>query len=123
MDKKILVVDDSPSNLAAIENSLDDEYEVIALTSGLNALKYLDNHDADLLLLDIEMPIMNGLQTLQKIRDKAHLRDLKVIFLTARKDEQTVVQGFKLGISDYITKPIDKMVVKERVRNVLNNIK
>lgn len=120
MDKKILVVDDSPSNLAAIENSLDDEYEVIALTSGLNALKYLDDHDADLLLLDIEMPIMNGLQTLQKIRDKAHLRDLKVIFLTARKDEQTVVQGFKLGISDYITKPIDKMVVKERVRNVLN---
>lgn len=119
MYEKILVVDDSPSNLAAIENALSDEFEVVAVTSGLHALHFLDTHKADLLLLDIEMPIMNGLQTLHKIRERAHLRDLKVILLTARKDEQTVVQGFKLGISDYITKPIDRVMVKERIRKVL----
>jgi len=119
MYKKILVVDDSPSNLAAIENALKDEYEIVAVTSGLTALRFLDTNKADLVLLDIEMPVMNGLQTLNKIRERAHLKDLKVVLLTARKDEQTVVQGFKLGISDYITKPIDKDVVKKRIRKLL----
>lgn len=117
--KKILIVDDSPSNLAALENTLQDEYEVVACKSGLNALRFLDINKCDLMLLDIEMPIMNGLQTLQKVREKAHLRNLKVILLTSRKDESTVVSGYKLGISDYITKPIDKNVVKERIKKVL----
>lgn len=121
MYKKILVVDDSPSNLAAIENALKDEYEIVAVTSGLNAIRFLDTNKADLVLLDIEMPVMNGLQTLNKIREKAHLKDLKVAFLTARKDEQTVVQGFKLGISDYITKPIDKDVVRKRIKKILDS--
>lgn len=119
--EKILIVDDSPSNLASIENALKDDYELVSVTSGLHALRFLDNHKADLMLLDIEMPIMNGLQTLQKVRERAHLRDLKVILLTARKDENTVVSGFKLGISDYITKPIDKNTIKSRIRKVLNS--
>lgn len=119
MYEKILVVDDSPSNLATIENALKDEYEIIAVTSGLNALRFLDTNKADLVLLDIEMPVMNGLQTLNKIRERAHLKDLKVVLLTARKDEQTVVQGFKLGISDYITKPIDKEAVRKRIKKIL----
>lgn len=118
--EKILIVDDSPSNLATIENALIDDYEVVAVTSGLTALRFLDNHDADLVLLDIEMPIMNGLQTLQKIREREYLKDLKVIMLTAIKDQTAVVSGFKLGISDYITKPIDRNVVRERVRKVLD---
>ena len=119
--KKILIVDDSPSNLATLENTLKDDYDTVALTSGLNALRFLETNKADLMLLDIEMPIMNGLQTLQKIREKAHLKDLKVILLTARKDEGTVVSGFKLGISDYITKPIDREAVKLRIKKVLNS--
>lgn len=119
MNEKILVVDDSPSILATIENALKDEYEIVAVTSGLKALKFLDINKADLVLLDIEMPLMNGLQTLNKIREKAHLKNLKVAFLTSRKDEQTVVEGFKLGISDYITKPIDKDVVRKRIRKIL----
>lgn len=118
--EKILIVDDSPSNLATLENTLKDEYDVVALTSGLNALRFLDMHKCDLMLLDIEMPIMNGLQMLQKVREKAHLRNLKVILLTSRKDGNTVVSGYKLGISDYITKPIDRDVVKERIRKVLD---
>ena len=119
--KKILIVDDSPSNLATLENTLKDDYDTVAITSGLNALRFLETNKADLMLLDIEMPIMNGLQTLQKIREKAHLKDLKVILLTARKDEGTVVSGFKLGISDYITKPIDRDAVKLRIKKVLNS--
>ena len=118
--QKILIVDDSPSNLATIENALMDDYEVVAVTSGLTALRFLDDHDADLVLLDIEMPIMNGLQTLQKIREREYLKDLKVIMLTAIKEQTAVVSGFKLGISDYITKPIDRDVVKERIRKVLD---
>ncbi len=118
--EKILIVDDSPSNLATIENALMDDYEVVAVTSGLTALRFLDDHDADLVLLDIEMPIMNGLQTLQKIREREYLKDLKVIMLTAIKEQTAVVSGFKLGISDYITKPIDRDVVKERIRKVLD---
>lgn len=118
--KRILIVDDSPSNLATIENALKDDYETVALTSGLNALRFLDTNKVDLVLLDIEMPIMDGLQTLQKIREKAHLVGLKVILLTSRKDETTVVSGFKLGISDYITKPIDKQTVRQRILKVLH---
>lgn len=68
--KKILIVDDSPSNLATLENTLKDDYDTVAITSGLNALRFLETNKADLMLLDIEMPIMNDLQTLQKIREK-----------------------------------------------------
>ena len=115
----ILVVDDNPAILAMIESALEETYNVIAVTSGMRALRYLENNRADLILLDVEMPIMDGIQTLQKIREKQGLSKVPVVFLTARKDGHTVAEGFKLGISDYITKPFEAEEIVERIRRVL----
>lgn len=119
--KTILLVDDSSTNLAMLEQALEEEYKTVAVTSGLRALRYLDKNTPNLILLDIEMPMMNGFQTLKKIREKPKLTKVPVIFLTARKDEKAVVEGFKLGISDYIVKPFDRDEVKKRIRKVIGN--
>lgn len=117
--KNILVVDDNPAILALIESALEEKYNVIAVTSGMRALRYLESKTADLVLLDVEMPIMDGIQTLQKIREKPLLSRMPVVFLTARKDGHTVAEGFQLGISDYITKPFEAEDIIERIERVL----
>lgn len=116
--KDILIVDDNPANLAIIEQTLEEEYNVTAVTSGMRALRFLESNSADLILLDVEMPIMNGIQTLKKIREQPQLANTPVIFLTARKDGYTVAEGFKLGISDYITKPFEQDDVLERISRI-----
>ena len=116
--KEILIVDDNPANLAIIEQALEDDYEVTAVTSGMRALRYLEKNIPDLILLDVEMPMMNGIQTLQKIRELPLSARTPVIFLTARKDGSTVAEGFKLGICDYITKPFDPDDIIERIGRV-----
>lgn len=116
--KEILIVDDNPANLAIIEQTLEEEYEVTALTSGMRALRFLEVNHTDLILLDVEMPIMNGIQTLKKIREQPQFAKTPVIFLTARKDGYTVAEGFKLGISDYITKPFDPDDILARIKRV-----
>lgn len=116
--KEILVVDDNPVNLAMIERILEQEYHVIAVNSGMRALHYLEKHTADLMLLDVEMPGMDGIEILRKMREKPQQADIPVIFLTARKDGATVANGFKLGILDYITKPFEEEDVLERINRV-----
>lgn len=117
--KKILLVDDSATNLAMLTQTLEEEYETVGVTSGLRALRFLEKRTPDLILLDIEMPMMDGIQVLQKIREKPHLKNLPVIFLTARKDEKTVIEGFHLGIVDYIAKPFDREEMKRRIKKIL----
>lgn len=121
--KEILVVDDNPVNLAMIEKMLECEYHVIAANSGIRALRFLEKHTADLILLDVEMPGMSGIDILGRIRALPQHRELPVILLTARKDGATVAKGFKLGILDYITKPFEEEDVLERIKRVFDQSK
>ncbi|MDE7251469.1 MAG: response regulator [Acetatifactor sp.] len=115
----ILAVDDNAVNLATIEQTLEDEYDVIPMIAGARAIKYLSRAQADLMLLDVQMPDMDGIQTLEEIRKLDNGQTLPVIFLTAANDEDVAQQGNRLGIVDYIVKPFDGADLKRRIRQVL----
>ena len=119
---KIMVVDDNTVNLATIEQDLSDKYDIIPMLTGRRAIKYLYRETCDLILLDVQMPIMDGIETLREIRTQENGVDVPVIFLTARRDAQTVLEGSKLGIVDFITKPFDSDNLKMRIDNVFKKL-
>ena len=123
MDKmRILAIDDNTVNLATLEQELKSKYEVIPMISGRRAIKYLYREQVDLILLDVEMPIMDGIETLKEIRAQENGVTVPVIFLTAKKDKATVIDGAKLGIMDYITKPFDPEDLHERIERVFKRL-
>ena len=102
----ILVVDDDPMNLRMAEFILEREgYIVCKVESGMECLNYLKDNKPDLILLDIEMPVMSGIKTLEIIKENSELSEIPVMFLTAAADVGTVVEAKNLGIVDYIKKP------------------
>lgn len=103
--KRILAVDDTAVVLTRISNTLKDDYEVITVNSGARALKYLRDEKPDLILLDIQMSPMDGIQTLQEIRNMKDREDIPVIMLTGVEDKDIVLESARLGICDYILKP------------------
>jgi len=120
MEKKIiLAVDDNAVNLAAIERALRDEYEVVPMIAAKRALKYLRLHPADLVLLDVMMPEMDGVEALTEIRTLPNGETVPAAFLTGTQDENAAAQGRALGIVDYITKPFQEWELKERVRKII----
>lgn len=103
--KRILAVDDTAVVLTRISNTLKDDYELITVNSGARALKYLRDEKPDLILLDIQMSPMDGIQTLQEIRNMKDREDIPVIMLTGVEDKDIVLESARLGICDYILKP------------------
>lgn len=116
-DKKILVVDDETMNVKFVRNILRDEprFEVIGASSGKEALKILDETDIDLILLDVIMPEMDGLETLKQIRLK---HQTPVALMTADKLLKASSEFKKLGCDDFITKPFMPLLLIEIVRNM-----
>ncbi|QBF81468.1 hybrid sensor histidine kinase/response regulator [Shewanella maritima] len=120
----ILIVDDVPENIHVIANTLKGDYQLRAATSGKKALEVcLSNNPPDLILLDIMMPEMDGLQVMEKINQHSQLSHIKVIFLSALSENENIVQGFELGAVDYITKPIVPTVLKARLLTHSNIIR
>jgi len=120
MRKKIAVVDDDIMNLMMAEFILQEEnYQVIKLESGMDCLSYLKTDIPDLILLDIEMPVMNGFKTLEIIKGNKETADIPVIFLTASADVDTVVEASRLGVVDYVKKPFYPQELIKRVKNAL----
>jgi signal transduction histidine kinase len=112
----ILVVDDDASNRKLLQRVLAQEYQVSVAEDGQEALDALAKGSFDVVLLDVMMPVLTGLETLERIRSTPALAELPVILLTALTDTQDVVNGLQFGASDYITKPIDLEVVLARVK-------
>jgi len=108
--KHILVVDDSAVNLKAAGRALKEnqDYVPVLVPSGERALKYLSQHTAELILLDIMMPGMSGFEVLEKLRENEAARDIPVIFLTADDDEDTRLRAEAAGIREIIPKPFRK---------------
>lgn len=123
MDKmKILAVDDNIINLATIEQELKGKYEVITVNSGVRAIRYLNKEKPDLILLDVQMALMDGIETLKEIRTMENGAAIPVIMLTAKKDKETVIEGSKLGILDYVVKPFDTQDLQERIDRALKKV-
>ena len=119
---KILAVDDSIVNLATIEQELKHKYDVVPMSSGSRAIRYLNKEKADLVLLDIQMALMDGIETLREMRTMENGATIPVIFLTSQKDRETVIEGSKLGIMDYIVKPFDSTDLHERIERALKKV-
>lgn len=113
---RILIVDDNVSNCDILARRLERRaFETVSVYSGIQALELIASDSFDLVLLDIMMPVMSGIEVLQKIRAQ-HLRsDLPVIMATAKDASEDIVQAIDLGANDYVTKPIDFKVMLARV--------
>ena len=113
--KCILAVDDTAVILTRISEILCNDYEVVTANSGARAMKFLKERKPDLILLDIKMSPMDGIQTLQEIRSSKDLDDIPVIMLTGVEDKDTVMESAKLGICDYILKPFSSSELDKRI--------
>ncbi len=116
----ILLVDDTPANLHVLVAALKDNYRLKTATNGFDALLLAAREDRpELILLDMMMPGMNGIEVLQKLRDNTETAGIPVIFVTADSSEQSQLNGLELGADDYLTKPVVTAVLQVRVRNLL----
>jgi CheY-like chemotaxis protein len=113
--KKILVVDDSGAMLRSVKSWLEGKYQVILANSGTMAIKYLSTNRPDLVLLDYEMPICDGKQTLEMIRSEREFADIPVIFLTGKQDRESIMQVMGLGPAGYLLKTMKPEEVKKYV--------
>ncbi|MGN1146975.1 MAG: diguanylate cyclase domain-containing protein [Lachnospiraceae bacterium] len=117
--KNVLIIDDNKLNLATARKVLSEEYKVIPVIKGTQALTYLQNGDCDIILLDINMPEMDGFEVLKKIREMEHCKNIPVIFLTADNDSETETRCFNAGAIDFITKPFVPEVMRSRIGRAL----
>lgn len=117
--RHIVVVDDNPVNLNLAEGMLKNIYKVTKLICGEQLLKLLTRVKPDMILLDIQMPGMNGYETLQKIKENPQWKNIPVIFITGQKDIESEQEGFRLGAQDFIRKPFHTEVVLSRIHSQL----
>ena len=118
--KKILVVDDNLTNLKLISAELANYYDVSLAKSGALALQICIKEKPDLILLDVEMPEMDGFQVIEKLKQNPQLSGIPVIFLTGNHDSSTEIRGLELGARDFITKPVEKSILLHRIALHLN---
>ena len=117
--KTVLMVDDDPINICMVEAFLREESQckIVSALGGKEALRLLDEIPVDLIVLDVEMPGMDGFETLVKIREKY---DIPVMFMSGDKDINTMEKSIELGVVDYISKPVSALTLKEIMHSMLN---
>ncbi|MCL2806118.1 MAG: response regulator [Treponema sp.] len=118
--KTIFVVDDSDTNLSMAEAALEEWYHIMTMPSAAKMFMLLERVVPDLILLDIEMPQMDGFEALQKLKNDPHLADIPVMFLTGRTDPEVEVRGFEIGAVDFVTKPFSAPVLLNRIKTHLD---
>ncbi|GBU21684.1 response regulator [Fibrobacteres bacterium R8-0-B4] len=117
--KTVFIVDDNATNVATAKTALDGSYKAFALTSAERMFKLLEKITPDLILLDVEMPEMDGFEALSALKANSKLKDIPVIFLTARNDTESEIRGFKMGAIDFIAKPFSAPVLIKRIETHL----
>ncbi len=115
--KTVLVVDDNLHNLQFLGNILGKNgYEPTMTRNGAQALLFLEKRQPDLILLDIMMPVMDGYEVCKRLKMDVGLKDIPVIFITAKTAPEDIVKGFEAGAVDYITKPFNSAELLARVK-------
>jgi putative two-component system response regulator len=112
---KIFLVDDNPTNLTIGRNILLNDYDVFTIQSGQKMFKMMEKMTPDLILLDVEMPEMNGYEVIKQLKAGERGRHIPVIFLTAKNDSGSELEGLSLGAVDYITKPFSPPLLLKRI--------
>lgn len=112
---KIMLVDDNITNLTVGKSALNENYDVFTVPSGDKLLRILEKTLPDLILLDVEMPEMNGYEVIRILKLDPRTADIPVIFLTAKSDTGSEIEGLSLGAIDYITKPFSPPLLRKRL--------
>ncbi|MDX4039435.1 GGDEF domain-containing response regulator [Aliarcobacter skirrowii] len=113
----ILIVDDMSTNLMMLSDILKDDYNIKISKTGEKAIELCKNLDIDLVLLDIEMPLMNGYEVCKNLKNYEKTKNIPIIFVSAKNSEEDEEYGLNLGAIDYISKPFSKVIIKARVKN------
>jgi len=114
---RVLVVDDDKHAVEILYRLLEkDGFEVLRTQSGTEAIELARKEQVDVILLDVMMPQMSGFEVCEQLRKDTRTRDIPVILLTAKDDMETRVVGMKLGVSEFLTKPINKRELFTRIR-------
>ncbi|MDR2576166.1 MAG: response regulator [Treponema sp.] len=114
--KKIIAVDDNPENLLLLKNTLKESYTVFPNPSAQDMFELLEHVRPDLIMLDVEMPGMNGYEAIKQLKSNDKNREIPVIFLTSMSDAQSEMEGLKLGAVDYISKPFVTPLLLRRIK-------
>lgn len=123
-DIKILLVDDEPDILEIVSYNLENEgYQIFTATNGLEAIKKSKEIHPHLILLDVMMPQMDGIEACEKIRQIDNLKDVIIAFFTARGEDYSQLAGFDAGADDYITKPVKPKILISKVKSLLRRLK
>jgi two-component system, sensor histidine kinase and response regulator len=117
----ILIVDDNPQNLQVLGNLLlEEKYEIEFAINGEATLDWLKNRQFDLILLDINMPGMNGFEVCKRIRADEKMHNIPIIFLSAESERESILKGFEVGAQDFVIKPFDSRELLARVKTQLD---
>ncbi|HZK18815.1 MAG TPA: two-component system response regulator [Clostridia bacterium] len=115
----VLVVDDTPDNIMLVNEILKYSYRIRVATNGKTALKVAEMTLPDIILMDVMMPVMDGYEACRQLKNNDLLRDIPLIFVTAKSDERDEKKGLALGAADFITKPINPSILKARIQTHL----
>ena len=119
-DKKILVVDDEPDILKVVTFRVKKlEYEVVTATNGQEALDLIQKEEPDLILLDIELPVMNGYEVCQRVKTNEKLKHIPIIFLTASIASKIAEKVKEFNADDYLIKPFDSEELLKKIKNFI----
>ncbi len=118
--KKILLVDDADTILMMHRMILNKSYDLVTAKDGEEEVANAEAEQPALILLDIVMPKMNGFEACQQIRQSETTKEIPIILVTTRGEEQNVEKGFKSGCTDYVTKPINGVELLSKVKNYLS---
>jgi DNA-binding response OmpR family regulator len=120
-NKTILIVDDSSTNNLLFQSIFEENgFDVIVSTSGKAGLSALDKNKADLVLLDVMMPGLDGFDVLKTIKEDKKNQSLPVLMLTAKKDSESMKKALDMGAADYLIKPVGIKEIVEKIKKVLN---
>ncbi len=123
-DIKILLVDDEPDILEIVSYNLANEgYQIFTASNGIEAVKKSKEIQPHLILLDVMMPEMDGIEACAKIRENDNLKEVIIAFFTARGEDYSQLAGFDAGADDYITKPVKPKVLVSKVNSLLRRLR
>ena len=117
----ILCVDDEPINITIMEELLQDDYELISADSGLGCLELVSKNPPQLILLDVSMPELDGLETCRRLKQDPGSTEIPVIFISALSSDQELMAGYEAGGDDYITKPFSGDILHKKIDVVLTS--
>ena len=117
---RILIIEDDPSFLRAVSHIVEKEgYEVITASNGMTGLRMAKEENPDLLILDVMLPGIDGFEIASRLRSEPQTAELPIIMLSAKGQDADKTTGMNVGVNEYLTKPVDRTVLLEKITSLL----